>query len=106
VNSICQFCTISLVWETTRNLAATPDSLFAPKLNRFHASNLTRNESTNRSRRDYIVKKSGRIQLAREIIARVKREMREPRLKEPVRSATRIKAAPYSNEPAIRLEKA
>jgi len=83
-----------------------PESLFAPKLDRFHASNLTRNYSTNRSRRDYIVKKSGRIQLAREIIARVKREMREPRLKEPVRSATRTKAAPYSNEPAIRLEKA
>jgi len=52
------------------------------------------------------VKKSGRIQLAREIIARVKKEMQEPRLTESVLNAMRAKAAPYSNEPDVRVEKA
>ena len=52
------------------------------------------------------MKKAGRIQLAREIIARVKKEMQEPRLTEPVLNAMRAKAAPSSNEPAVRFEKA
>jgi hypothetical protein len=51
------------------------------------------------------VKKSGRIQLAKEIIARVKREMQEPRLTESVRNGRRGKVALHPLEPAIRLEK-
>ena len=52
------------------------------------------------------MKKTSRIQLAREIIARVKKEMQEPRLTESVRNGMRGKIAPYSRGPAIRLEKA
>ena len=51
------------------------------------------------------MKKAARIQLARQIIARVKKEMQEPRLTESVRNGMRGKATPYSMEPAIRLEK-
>jgi hypothetical protein len=51
------------------------------------------------------VKKTGRIQIAREIIARVKREMQEPQLTESVRNGKCGRVAPYSTEPAIRLEK-
>jgi hypothetical protein len=51
------------------------------------------------------VKKTGRIQLANEIIARVKKEMQEPRLTESVRNGMRGKAARHSTEPANRLNK-
>jgi hypothetical protein len=51
------------------------------------------------------VKKPDRIQLARQIIERVKKEMQESRLKESVRNSLRGKIAPYSSEPAIKLEK-
>jgi hypothetical protein len=52
------------------------------------------------------VQKLGRIQLAREIIARVKKEMQEPRLTESVRNGRGGKVAVHSKGPAIRLEKA
>jgi hypothetical protein len=51
------------------------------------------------------VKKPDRIQLAREIIARVKKEMQKPRLTESVCNSMRGRIAPYSSEPAIKLEK-
>jgi hypothetical protein len=51
------------------------------------------------------VKKPDRIQLARQIIERVKKEMQEPRLTESVRNSMRGKIAHYSSEPAIKLEK-
>ena len=51
------------------------------------------------------VKKPDRIQLARQIIDRVKKEMQEPRLAESVRNSMRGKIGPYSSEPAIKLEK-
>ena len=51
------------------------------------------------------VKKPDRIQLARQIIERVKKEMQEPRLTESVRNSMRGKIGPYSSEPAIKLEK-
>ena len=59
----------------------------------------------NRSRKVFKVKKPDRIQLARQIIERVKKEMQESRLKESVRNSLRGKIAPYSSEPAIKLEK-
>jgi hypothetical protein len=49
------------------------------------------------------VKKTGRLKLAREIIARVKKEMQEPRLTESVRKGMHGKAA--LDSPAIRIEK-
>jgi hypothetical protein len=52
------------------------------------------------------MKKTGRIQLASEIIARIKKEMQELRSTESVRNGTRGTVAPYSTEPAIRIEKA
>jgi len=51
------------------------------------------------------VKKPARIQLARQIIERVKKEMQESRLTESVRNSLRGKITPYSSEPAIKLEK-
>jgi hypothetical protein len=51
------------------------------------------------------VKKTGRIELAREIIARVKKEMQEPRLTESVRNSRYGKVALLRSEQAIRLEK-
>jgi hypothetical protein len=51
------------------------------------------------------VKKPDRIQLARQIIERVKKEIQEPRLTECVRNSMRGKIAPYSSELAIKLEK-
>ena len=51
------------------------------------------------------MRKTGRIQLASEIIARVKKEMQESRLTESVRNGRRVKVALHSIEPAIRLEK-
>jgi hypothetical protein len=51
------------------------------------------------------VKKPDRIQLARQIIERVKKEMQRPRWTESVRNSLRVKVAPYSTEPTIRLEK-
>ena len=59
----------------------------------------------NRSRKVFKVKKPDRIQLARQIIERVKKEMQEPRLTESVRNSMRGKIAHYSSEPAIKLEK-
>jgi hypothetical protein len=52
------------------------------------------------------VKKTERIQLAKQIIARVKKEMQEPRLTESARNGMRGEDTPYSTEPASRLEKA
>lgn len=51
------------------------------------------------------MKKTGRIELAREIIARVKKAMQEPRLTESVRNGRRGKVALRSIETATRLEK-
>jgi hypothetical protein len=53
----------------------------------------------------FYLKKTGRIQLAREIIARVKKEMQEPRLTESARNGTRSKVALQPIASAIRLEK-
>ena len=58
------------------------------------------------TRKAFTVKKAGRIELAREIIARVKKEMQEPRLTESVRNGRHGKVALHSIEPVIRLEKA
>jgi hypothetical protein len=52
------------------------------------------------------VKKTARIQLATQIIARVKKEMQEPRWMESARNGMRGKVAPFTTEPGIRLEKA
>jgi hypothetical protein len=52
------------------------------------------------------LKKTGRIQLAREIIAQGKKEMLEPRLTDSVRNGMRGETALYSTEAVIRLEKA
>jgi hypothetical protein len=52
------------------------------------------------------MKKTDRIELAMQIIARVKKEMQQPRLTESVRNGLRAKVAPYSAEQTIRLEKA
>ncbi|MGA2051456.1 MAG: hypothetical protein ABSG96_27530 [Terracidiphilus sp.] len=49
------------------------------------------------------MKKTGRIELAREIIARVKKEMQESRLTASVRKGMHGKAA--LDSPAIRFEK-
>jgi hypothetical protein len=52
------------------------------------------------------LKKTGRIQLAREIIARVKKEMQETRLTESGHNGMRGNSASDPAKPAIRLEKA
>ncbi len=44
--------------------------------------------------------KKSRIEIAREIISSLKREMREPRLTQSVRASIGIKAAPVVEEPA------
>jgi len=54
-------------------------------------------------RKAFTVKKTGRIELAREIIARVKKEMQESRLTASVRKGMHGKAA--LDSPAIRFEK-
>jgi hypothetical protein len=54
-------------------------------------------------RKAFTMKKTGRIELAREIIARVKREMQESRLTASVRKGMHGKAA--LDSPVIRLEK-
>jgi len=51
------------------------------------------------------VKKTGQIQLAKEIFARVKKEMQEPRLTESVRNGMNGKVAIDKPEPAIHLQK-
>jgi hypothetical protein len=62
--------------------------------------------TTEQSRKAFNVKKTERIQLAKQIIARVKKEMQEPRLTESARNGMRGEDTPYSTEPASRLEKA
>jgi hypothetical protein len=47
--------------------------------------------------------KKKRIQLAAEIIARVRREMNKPRLTESVRNGMEAEAAKAANGPAARL---
>lgn len=55
------------------------------------------------TRKAFKVKKTGRLKLAREIIARVKKEMQEPRLTESVRKGMHGKTS--LDPSAIRLEK-
>jgi hypothetical protein len=52
------------------------------------------------------LKKTGRIQLAREIIARVKKEMQETRSTESGHNGMRGNSASEPAEPAIHLENA
>jgi hypothetical protein len=48
------------------------------------------------------MKKNSRIEIAREIISRVKREMDQPRLTESVRNGFSVQAAPTVEKPAAR----
>jgi hypothetical protein len=48
------------------------------------------------------MKKKSRIEIAREIISRVKREMDRPRLTESVRNSFSAQAAPAVDKPAAR----
>ena len=48
------------------------------------------------------MKKKSRIEIAREIISRVKREMDQPRLTESVRNGFSAQAAPAVEKPAAR----
>ena len=53
-----------------------------------------------------MMKKKGRIQIASQIIAQLKREMQEPRLTESVRNGMSLQAGPGKTEPAVRVAKA
>jgi len=57
-------------------------------------------------RKAFKLKKTGRIQLAREIIARVKKEMQETRLTESGHNGMRGNSASQPAEPAIHFENA
>lgn len=48
------------------------------------------------------MKKKSRIEIAREIVARVKREMNQPRLTESVRNGLNARGAPAMEKPAVR----
>jgi hypothetical protein len=50
-------------------------------------------------------KKKNRLEIAREIISRVNREMRKPRLTESVRNDGRYQAAPVVKKPSARSAK-
>jgi len=67
---------------------------------------LLRISYANQSRKAFKLKKTGRIQLAREIIARVKKEMQETRLTESGHNGMRGNSASEPAEPSIHLEKA
>lgn len=95
-----------LVWKAIPNPAEKWEPVIAPRTKRFPDSAHARNRSTNQPRKAFRVKKTDRIQLARQIIARVKKEIQEPRSTESVRTSMRGKVAPYSTEPASRLQKA
>jgi len=49
------------------------------------------------------MKKKGRIKIASEIIAQLKREMQEPRLTESVRNEMDLRAGTGKKEPRVRL---
>ena len=51
------------------------------------------------------MKKKGRIQIASQIIARLKRKMHEPRLTESVRNGMPLQAGLDKKESAVRLER-
>lgn len=53
-----------------------------------------------------MMKKKNRIEIASQIIARLKREMQEPRLTESVRNGISLQAGPGKKEPAVRLARA
>jgi hypothetical protein len=53
-----------------------------------------------------MMKKKSRIEIARNIISNVKREMQKPRLTESVRNDLRNHAEPLFEEPSARPEKA
>jgi transcriptional regulator of NAD metabolism len=46
------------------------------------------------------MRKKSRIEIAREIVSRVKKEMNEPRLAQSVRNGFRVVAAPAVEKPA------
>ena len=52
------------------------------------------------------MKKNGRIQIASQIIAQVKREMQKRRLTESVRNGIAFQAGSGKKEPAVRLARA
>ena len=52
------------------------------------------------------MKKESRIEIEKEIVSRVKREMDKPRLAESVRNGFRTKAAPAVEKPAARSARA
>jgi hypothetical protein len=52
------------------------------------------------------MKKKSRIQIESPIIARLKREMQEPRLTESVRNGLSLQARPDKKKPEVRLAKA
>jgi hypothetical protein len=52
------------------------------------------------------MKKKSRIEIAREIVSRVKREMDQPRLAESVRNGLRAQAAPAVGKPVSRSARA
>jgi hypothetical protein len=53
--------------------------------------------------KDFMMKKKGRIKIASEIIAQLKREMQEPRLTESVRNEMDLRAGTGKKEPRVRL---
>jgi hypothetical protein len=52
------------------------------------------------------MKEKSRIEIERQIISRVKREMDKPRLTESVRNGFRAQAAPAVKKPAVRSARA
>jgi hypothetical protein len=67
---------------------------------------LSTDHFTNRSMRGFVMKKKSRIEMAREIISRVKREMDRPRLTESVRNGESGLTAQAVKGPAARSVRA
>jgi hypothetical protein len=66
------------------------------------AASSVRNFTAHRSKKGCFMKKKSRIEIAREIVARVKREMNQPRLTESVRNGLNARGAPAMEKPAVR----
>jgi hypothetical protein len=70
---------------------------YALKLGQTSEFGIARSQFTNRSKKESLLKKKSRIQIAREIIAQVKRGMQLPRLTDPVRNSFFAQADPARN---------
>jgi hypothetical protein len=62
--------------------------------------------TAHRSKKGRFMKKKSRIEIAREILSYVRREMNKPRLAESVRNGYRALAAPNTQKPAGRFVRA